>query len=275
MSNIEKFLKKIGLNSDAISQLNADDSDVESIAAAFKNSQREVLKNDPEFIKPIQDEITGTERSKMEHKIKKQFGLTADEIKDKKFDEIISTAFDKASKATAAGADELQKKLIELTNENKKLVDEIIPAKEIEAKNTIKQFKRDSIISAAIAKRSLIVSSEVVRPAVQSFLDSNYNLDLDDSGNLLVKTKKNLNPLNADGTKMITFDEILDGHLSTLGVVKQSNGSPNGRQNIPNGSGNGNPNPNPGEPAKFNLPGLQKAQANEKNLANMKVFGAE
>jgi len=119
----------------------------------------------------------------------------------------------------------------------------------------------------------LIVSSDVVKPAVQTFLDSNYNLDLDDSGNLMVKTKNNLNPLNADGTKMITFDEILDGHLSSLGVIKQSNGTPNGRSNVPNGSGNANP--NPGEPAKFNLPGLTKAQANEKSLAAMKVFGTE
>ena len=275
MSKIENFLKKIGVPGDAISKLTADDdtTPIEEIATSFKTVQRDVLKNDPEFIQPIKDEIRGSELSKIEHNLKKTFNLPSEEIKDKKFDEIISIAYDRATKATAQGAEEIQKKLIELSTENKRLIDEVIPAKEMEAKTQINAFKRDSIISQAIAKRQLIVSPDVVKPAIRSFLDQNFNVDVDDNGQLLVKTKNNLNPLNGDGTKIVTFDEILDSQLTQLGVIKQSNGSPNNQ--------NANPKSTPPNPAnnggndgpKYNLAGLKKAQQNAEQLANMKVFG--
>lgn len=275
MTNIEKFLKKIGVPSEAITKLNGDDAElnVDDIAAEFQNIQRDVLKNNPDFISSIRGEVKGTELSKIEQKIKKTFGLSADDVKDKKFDDIISVAFDKMNKTAGAGAEELQKRLIELTNENKRLVDEIIPAKENEAKQAIKTFKRESFIQSAIAKRSLIVSPEVVKPAVQTYLESNFNVDVDDNGELVVKTKNNLNPLNNDGTKIVTFDEILDGHLASLGVIKQSNGNP-----TPPKPGNGTPPPPPtpgAEPPKYQLAGMAKAQANAASLQTMKVFGNE
>jgi ribosomal protein S19 len=275
MTNIEKFLKKIGVPSDAITKLNGDDQElnVDDIAAEFQNIQRDVLKNNPDFISSIRGEVKGTELSKIEQKIKKTFGLSAEDVKDKKFDDIISVAFDKMNKTAGAGAEELQKRLIELTNENKHLVDEIIPQKENEAKQAIKTFKRESFIQSAIAKRSLIVSPEVVKPAVQTYLESNFNVDVDDNGELVVKTKNNLNPLNNDGTKIVTFDEILDGHLASLGVIKQSNGSP-----TPPKPGNGTPPPPPtpgAESPKYQLAGMAKAQANAASLQTMKVFGNE
>ena len=271
MSNIDQFLKKIGVPADTIAKLTGDDTDVniDDLSIGFRSVQRDVLKNDPDFIQPIKDEIRGSELSKIEHRIRKTFGLTSDQVKDKKFDEIITIAHEHSSKSSTAGADELQQKLIELSTENKRLVDEVIPAKENESKNAIKTFKRESIIQSMIAKRSLIVSSDVVIPAVKSFIDSNYNVDVDDAGQLVVKTKNNLNPLNGDGTKIVTFDEILDGHLATLGVVKQSNGSPNPNPpRTPQGGNQGNQ-----EPAKFNLVGLKAAEQNAESLKAMKVFG--
>lgn len=275
MSKIETFLKKIGVPTDAISKLTAEDdtTPIEEIATSFKAVQRDVLKNDPEFIQPIKDEIRGSELSKIEHKLKKTFNLPSEEIKDKKFDEIISIAYDRASKATAQGAEEIQQRLIELSNENKRLLEDVIPAKELEAKKQITTFKRESIISQAIAKRQLIVSADVVSPAVRSYLDQNFNVDVDDNGQLVVKTKNNLNPLNQDGTKIVSFDEILDSHLTQLGVVKQSNGSPNNQNANPKGTPP-NPSNNGGNDGpKFQLAGLKKAQQNAESLANMKVFG--
>lgn len=277
MTNIEKFLKKIGVPSDAITKLNddTDDINIDEIAGDFQNIQRDVLKNNPDFISSIRGEVKGTELSKIEQKIKKTFGLSAEDVKDKKFDDIISVAFDKMNKTAGAGAEELQKRLIELTNENKHLVDEIIPQKENEAKQAIKTFKRESFIQSAIAKRSLIVSPEVVKPAVQTYLESNFNVDIDDNGELIVKTKNNLNPLNNDGTKIVTFDEILDGHLTTLGVIKQSNG---GQQTPPkptNGAPQTPPSANGTEAPKYQLAGMAKAQANAASLQTMKVFGNE
>lgn len=276
MTNIEKFLKKIGVPSDAINKLNteADDVNIEDIAAEYQIIQRDVLKNNPDFIGTIRDEIKGTELSKIEHKIKKTFGLSSDDVKDKKFDEIIGVAFEKTTRTAGAGAEELQNRLIDLTNENKRLVDEIIPAKENEAKQAIKTFKRESFIQSAITKRSLIVSAAVVNPAVRSYLDANFNMDVDDNGEIIVKTKNNLNPLNNDGTKIVTFDEILDGHLNELGVVKQSNGNAPTPQQKPNGIQTSTQTTGADVP-KYQLAGMAKAQANAVSLQSMKVFGNE
>jgi hypothetical protein len=273
MKHVETLLKKIGIPSDAIAKITSDDSDInlDLIVANFKTSQREVLKNDSDFIQPIKDEIRGEQLSKIEHKIKKKFLLSADEVKDKKFEEIVDLAFEKSSTTTSQTSEELQTKLIELTNENKRLIEEVIPAKENESKAAIKTFKRESILSSIMSKKNLIVSPEVVIPAVKSYLEANFNLDVDDATNsIVIKTKQNLNPLNSDGSKILTFDEVLDGHLTTLNVIKQSNGNPNPAKTPTIG----NPNPNPDAP-KFNLVGLDKAQQNVESLKTMKVFGQE
>jgi hypothetical protein len=271
MKNIEAFLKKIGVPSSTISKLSSDDEiDIDSFASQFKSSITDVLSNDPNFIQPIKDEIKGTELSKIEHKIKKTFNLNPDEIKDKKFDEIISIAFEKSKSLGSSGSDELQNKLIDLTKENKRLLEEIIPQKEAEAVNTIKSYKKANALRNTLSKKDLIVKPDAILPAIESYLNSQFEYDVLDSGDIEVKTKSGLKPLNNDGTKALTFDELIDSHLSSLQVIKQSNGG----QVVTN---NQQPKQTatPGEAPKFNLPHLQKAQANAESLAAMKVFGKE
>jgi len=96
MKNIESFLKKIGVPSSTIAKLSADEEvDIEPFVNSYKSSMQDVFSNDPSFIQPIKDEVRGTELSKMEHKIKKTFSLSNEEVKDKRFDEIINLAFEK------------------------------------------------------------------------------------------------------------------------------------------------------------------------------------
>lgn len=287
MKNFEKFLKKIGVKDAVIKQLSSEeDVNVDDVSNEFKTSFKDVVSNDPEFIQGIKDEIRGTELSKIEHKIKKTFGLNAEDIKDKKFDEIIVIAKEKADKAGSATGEELQSRMIELTKENKRLLEEVIPEKENQAKETIKIFHRENKIRSFVGSKSLIVAPEVVLPAVQSFLSQNYNLELDDKGEITIKTKNGLNPLNADGTKVLTFDEIVDGHLNSLKVIKQSNGGSGNNGSGGSGDGNkkkgldaflenaGNKNNNGGGGGEgYVPPGLQKAQQNVESLKQMKEFG--
>jgi hypothetical protein len=270
MKNIEAFLKKIGVPSSTISKLSSEDEvDVDSFATSFKSSITDVIANDPNFIQPIKDEIRGTELSKIEHKIKKTFNLNPDEIKDKKFDEIISIAFEKSKNIGSSGSDELQNKLIELTKENKRLLEEVIPQKETEAVNTIKSFKKANALRATLSKKDLIVKADAILPAVESYLNSQFEYDVMDNGDIDVKTKSGLKPLNNDGTKALSFDELIDSHLSSLQVIKQSNGG----QTPPLAQ---TPKPTQSVDApKFNLPHLQKAQANAEKLSAMKTFGKE
>lgn len=268
MKNIESFLKKIGVPSSTIAKLSAEEEiDVEPFVNGFKSSMQDVFSNDPSFIQPIKDEVRGTELSKIEHKVKKTFGLSPEEIKDKKFDEIIGLAYEKMKNIPPQGAEELQNRLMELTKENKRLLEEVIPAKESESQNAIKQYKKANVLRSTLAKRDLIVKPEAILPAIESYLSSKYDYDVLDSGEIEVKTKNGLKPLNQDGTKSLTFDELIDGHLSELQVIKQSNAGASAAPTKPNVVSS--------EPAKFNLPHLEKAQANAERLAAMKTFGKE
>lgn len=270
MKHVESFLKKIGLKADQIAKLSSEDEiNLDEMAKSFKDSFREVIANDPDFIQPIKDEIKGSELSKIEHKIKKAFSLSSEEIKEKKFDEIIQIAFEKTKSSSSAGTEELQAKMIELSKENKRLLEEIIPAKEAEAKETIKSFKKDTSIRSLLSSKPLIVSPDVILPAIQNHLNQNYSIDLDDQGGFIVKTKSGLNPLNEDGTKVIGFDEILESQLKSLGVLKQSNGNP--------APGNSAPKSilekKDGEAPRFNLPGMKTAEANAEAMKKIRTFG--
>lgn len=272
MEKLTTFLKKIGVKSDIIGKLNSDDEiNMDELVSAYKAGYREVISNDPDFIQPIKDEIRGTELSKVEHKLKKVFGLTAEELKDKKIDDIITTAYTKVQSTSANTSDELQNRLIELTKENKRLLEEVIPAKENEAKETIKSFRKESALKTHLSSKSLIVSPDVVYPAITDYLSKQYNVDIDDAGQFVVKTKTGLNPISEDGTKTLSFDEIIDKQLTALNVLKQSNGdvkSPVGHvtqktakvEKVENSQ-------------VFHLPGLQVAQENAERMKNLRTFG--
>jgi len=271
MKNIETFLKKIGVKSEIISKLNTDDEiDVTEFVDTFKTSQREVISNDPDFVQKMRDEIRGTELSKVEHKLKKTFGLSAEDIKDKKFDEIISTAFEKTKMNASGTSEELQNRIIALTNENKKLIDEVIPAKENEAREIIKSFKKDSALRTILNSRQLIVKPEVVLPAIQTRFAEKYNVDIDEQNQIIVKTKDGLNPLSKDGSKTLSFDEILDSFLGVddLNVVKQSNGGEQKQPMFAKKTFDGST-----AKPEFNLPGMKKAQENAEQMKNIRTFG--
>ena len=98
---------------------------------------------------------------------------------------------------------------------------------------------------------------EVVLPAIQSRFAEKYNVDIDDQNQIIVKTKDGLNPLSKDGTKTLSFDEILDSFLGVddLNVVKQSNGGEQKQPMFPKKTFD----PTTAKP-EFNLPGMKKAQ---------------
>lgn len=272
MEKLTTFLKKIGVKTDVINKLNSDDEiNLDELVASYKTGFREVMSNDPDFIQPIKDEIRGAELSKVEHKLKKVFGLTSDEVKEKKIDDIIQTAYTKVQTSSASTSDELQNRLIELTKENKRLLDEVIPAKENEAKETIKSFRKESALKSHLAGKSLIVNPDVVYPAVQDYLNKQFNIDLDDAGSFVVKTKNGLNPISEDGTKTLTFDEIIDKHLNTLNVLKQSNGDVKNvqSQSITQKTAR----VEKVENQVFHLPGMQMAQENAERMKSIRTFG--
>lgn len=271
MNNLEKFMQKIGVKSDVISKLMSDEEqNVDDFVSSYKSDFKSVVQNDPEFIQPIKDEIRGSELSKIEHKVKKTFGLSSEEVKDKKFDEIIAAAYEKSKSTYAASSDEVQQKMIELARENKRLMEEVIPAKEREAYESIKGYKKETVMKSMLAnKKDLLVKPEIAYLTIQDYLTKNFEVDIDDSNKFVLKTKNGLNPLNEDGTKTMSFEDIVEKKLMDEGLIRQSNGDGS------NSSGNrkmSTLNKVQDEP-KFNLPGLKKAQENVEQMKNLRTFG--
>ena len=118
MENVKKFLKTIGVEDSTINLITSsepvEDLNVEELSSNYISNQKNLSKNDPDLIKGIRDEIRGTELSKIEHSIKKQFNLTPEDIRDKKFNEILETAFNKLKVEFGSSSEELQNKVLEL-----------------------------------------------------------------------------------------------------------------------------------------------------------------
>lgn len=273
MKNLEAFLKKIGLTNESIKKLNSDEEvNIDEIYKSYQTQIRNAMSNDPEFIQPIRDEIRGTELSKVEHKIKKTFALEPNEIQGKKFDEIVALAFEKTmNKASSSSSEEIQNKLIELSKENKRLLEEVIPAKEAESKDFIKKYQLTAIQQAKLASKKLLVGMNVAIPAIEAKIkELKWNLDIDPDGQVQVKTSEGLNVLAKDGTKVMSYDDVLDYVLGQeqLNLVIQSNGSPDNQVArkqpvIENNS----------DKAKYSLPGLKKAQENAETMKTIRTFG--
>lgn len=268
------FLTKIGVSNDTISAIltdePAEDLNVDDLVKGFVTNQKSLSANDPELIKKIRDEVRGTELSKMEHKIKKAFALSAEDMRDKKFEEILDVASEKIRKEAGSTSEELQQKILELNKSIKNYEEEVLPAERNKANQEIKRFRRDLALRDVLSKKNLIVGSEVILPALNKHLND-FVVELDESDQLTIKTKDGLKPLNSDGTKALTFEEIIDGQLSSMNVVKKSNGDPaqNGTTETKTTTGT----PDPGAEVKFNLRGMEKANQNAKSLAEMRRHG--
>jgi len=274
MKNVEKFLGRLGIKAALLATITGTeelpDEKIEELATGFLTTSREALENDPEFIEKIKAPLTAKERATLEGKIKKAFGLSSDEIKDKKIDEIIEVAKEKSKTVSTLTAQELQDKYTALVAENKRLVEEVIPEKENQAMASVKAYRQRLALRDRLSKKgdSLLVGASVVMPALTELLSKDFTIDIDDDDNFIVKTKKDgLDPLREDKTGKLTFDEILDAKLTEMGVLKKSNAEPGGTPK-PAGSFT------PATPPTYNLPGMARAKENEAEMGKMRTFGS-
>lgn len=227
MKNAKIFLEKIGVEKEVIDNLfseePAEDFKVEEISKSYLDGIKEVKGEDPEMISKIRSEAKGEIMSKNEHKIVKAFGLTKEEVADKKFDEILDVIKQKNKEAGNDTANELQEKLLSANQKIKTFEDETIPKIRSEAADKIKMHRVKAEVNGAISGIETVVDNQVLIPVVQSHLDNNFKFEIAEDGSLEVRTKEGTAPLNKDGTKKIGLDGIVKEHISSLNLLKQSN----------------------------------------------------
>lgn len=270
MKNIEPFLKKLGIKSAIIAKVIADEELPATTLDTLVSEQREVfstaLRNDPEFLNPIKDEITGKERSIIEGKIKKTFGLTSEEVKDKKLDEIVTIALEKVKANSTGTAQEIQDKLLAAQNEIKRLTEVVLPETQAAAETKILNYEKGLALRDHLANREFLVPQTTFMRELNDRLSGKYKIEVKDGKVVTFTTPEGLKPLAADKSKEITFEEALEMELTDMKVLKQSQGAP--PEVIPGSL------PNPAHiGAHLTMPGLAAAKANAESLKTVKTFG--
>ncbi len=264
--NAKEFLNKIGVESETIESLFAEETpegfELEAASKSYLESIKTVQSENPEMVSKLKAEAKGEILSKTEHNIKKFFGLVAEETEWKKLDELLPVIQEKLSNTANEGAEELQNKLLEANRKIKTFEGETIPAIQAEANKKIKDFRVKTEVLKSMAGVETVVNTEIIYPAIQEHLENHFSFEVDENNELTVKTVAGTKPTSADGTKLIGLNDIVKEHITALGVLKQSNGSettePTKRAATPTPEPQGTP--------KYNIPHLAKAQQNLQTL---------
>lgn len=264
--NAKEFLNKIGVESEVIEALFTEETpegfELEAASKNYLESIKTVQSENPEMVSKLKAEAKGEILSKTEHKIKKFFGLVAEETEGKRLDELLPVIQDKLSSTANEGAEELQNKLLEANRKIKTFEGETIPGIQAEANKRVKDFRVKTEVLKSMSGIETVVNTEILYPAIQAHLENNYAFEVNETNELTVKTNAGTKPTSADGTKLIGLNDIVKEHISALGVLKQSNANETTAATAKAAT----PTPEPQTQTKFNIPHLAKAQQNLQTL---------
>lgn len=232
----EKVLKGLGLDAKDIAEIakaekeENKDFDTDAILAKFKETQKKLFENDPDLV----SEIAGKEKGKIldivTRKLKSEFGLDSASIKDKTVEEVIKIAKAEGSKAQSKDLQTLQEENIQLTNKVKDFEDVQIPKIKSEVELEKKTFRINNKLSEKIPVADLRVPLTTAKKTLYADLFEAYDIDLDDKDNFILRKKgTSLEARNADGTKILTIDEVMTDILKANQYTKESNADDAGK----------------------------------------------
>lgn len=187
----------------------------------------------------VVEKITGKIFGGLTTAAKRQFGLTNEEIKDKKFEDIMAMGTEKLSKKIkdleSTGSDE---KVKNLTSELEKVkgqsqqyqteLEKVVKEKgdlETSFNTKLKEHKISGIVKEAKGKLSFADGvPEVARLGFDSLVASKYKIDLDEKENPIVtdlEGKRIKNPTKSGA--FLSIDEVLDQELDGAKLKKKNN----------------------------------------------------
>lgn len=283
---LRSYLLKCGHDKDVIDQFFKEEDaeiDIDQLASQYNDTQKEVYRNDPDFIKPLKEEleasIKGKERGSVERAIMRAFGITSDEAREhglgESYEKLLKYANEKTGKNKDKTVEEVQTELKKALDRVKQLEEEEIPsiknAQNEEINNYFKRMHIERLLDNYADK--LVAKKDAFIPGLREYLTSRYDIALtDDRSDLVIKTKDGTDPLNADKTKKLTKEDIVSAYLESIDAIKRSHGGGE-LPRVP-----GTP-PKGGEEPKYTLPGMQAAKDAERQQMQHKSsafdFGAK
>jgi hypothetical protein len=241
MENLKKALELLGASQSEITDLiseTATEESVKSIIEGLKSNQKELIKNDPEFISSIVKPVEGRLKSVYENTIKKKLQLSNEEIKEMKFEEMLDFGVSKLTKTPAKEAQAIQEENLQLKS---KVAEYEAQLPEIENKyknkfeESVNNFKIKQDLHSYLDKLNrdkdgvegkglLIGKPSSLIKFVESHLHENYNVKHEDNG-ISVLTKDDMKIYNKEKTAFVGYDEIVNSYLDEGGFLKKSNAS--------------------------------------------------
>lgn len=236
MKKIEDLLKKLGIENDVIVKLKEDDKDVniDELEGKVKENYKNMLRNDASFIDPLNVEITGKVKGTLETKMSRMFGISSDELeameKNKRVDGILEKMKTLIEEKKSLGnsddkdkeIEKLNAKLLKYQNEVKKIREEEIPAIEGKYKGEMKASRINSIIDDEIVKHKIIVGKNIASLAIREKIGSVADLDLDESGSVILKQKGKDLKLYVDN-KEASVGQLVEKYLTEENLVQKKN----------------------------------------------------
>ena len=212
---------------DGTSTLDAAGAD--ALVISFKDKQKQIYENDPELITKIQAAEKGKQLDIITRKLKATFALPAELVKDKSVEEIITLAKGEATKGYDKTTQDLQAEIMAANTKLKEYEETIIPSVRAEVDKHKKGFNINQKLTKFLAEQKLRVPMDAAFPAVESFLNSNFDIDLDDKGEFQIFTKgTKLAPQKADKTGLLTVNDIVTEQLNKFQFIEKSNGGAGG-----------------------------------------------
>lgn len=254
----------------------------------FQTAQKELYEDDPDIVQAIDAKAKGRERDIMERAVKKAFGLSAEETKDKDFNAIIDIAKKKVTGSSDKTTQELQEKLLAAEIENKRLLEEEIPTIKTQVDKDRKAVKvevmfekvANELAAELIAKnpKAMRMPFATALKTAKVLLNESMDFDIDDKDEniLVVKDKKGLKIKASSGTAFLTPKDAVLNVWKENQFLAESNADPklgpDGKP-IPIQNNNNNNNNNNGGDDQDELdrkfPHLAKARKHAEDLKSV------
>lgn len=200
--------------------------DLKKISDDYKINEKELLKNDKEFVGDLKKDQYAIAVKQIESKMKKSMGLTYDETKDlKTVDEVLEAGVKKLTSTTDATKQQLQDENLKLTNEIQTLKEVTIPEIETRSETVKKELLTNSTLEKAVGTldKKLLVGMTAAMATLKEKLGPAYEIGLDDKNELTILTKGDrLKPKSKDGSKFLSPKELIQEILDEEKLLENS-----------------------------------------------------
>lgn len=204
-----------------------DETELEEGLTSCIGHQRELYTSSDEYktaLKKIKDGALAEIHSKAEKKIIAIAQLSADEVKDKKYDEIVELAFKKASASGNKSLEEVQAELRKVSDKVKEYEETTIPSIKAEVEQEKVNFKTEASLMKKIGSLKLREGMSVEDIVELTKLKANkagYKVSFDEKGEMVFTAADGGKIMTADKKGFLSTDEVLNTFLE--GMIEKSN----------------------------------------------------